>query len=106
MLKVYVCGPYTGNEEENVDEAIFTAEVLSRCYGFAPYIPHLSHYWEMRFPHPYQFWIDLDNQFLPLCDALYRFGGASKGADAEVELATKLNIPVFYDLLDLFVWSR
>jgi hypothetical protein len=49
----------------------------------------------MMFPRPYEFWLELDNQFLPCCAAVLRLPGESSGADKEVELARKLGIPAF-----------
>ena len=101
MKRVYIAAPYSsGDPWQNTCNAIFAAELVSKS-GFAPYIPHLSHFWDHLIPHPYQFWIDLDNAFLPICDAVYRLPGASPGADAEVKLAVKLGIPVFLTLEEL-----
>jgi Domain of unknown function (DUF4406) len=100
--KVYVAGPYTkGDVEENVRNAIKAGNELADK-GFAPFVPHLTHFWEALFPRPYDFWIDLDNQFLPDCDAVLRIPGDSSGADNEVRLAHSLGIPVFFsiDVLD------
>ena len=53
------------------------------------------------FPRPYEFWLDLDNQFLPFCQAVLRLPGPSSGADKEVLFAQEQNIPVFTDIDDL-----
>lgn len=52
----------------------------------------------MAHPRPYEDWIKLDNVWVLSCDALYRFGGESKGADGEVALAKANGIPVFYSI--------
>ena len=49
----------------------------------------------MLFPRPYEFWLELDNEFLPFCSGLLRLPGESSGADKEVQLARTLRIPVF-----------
>lgn len=96
--KVYVAGPYTkGDVAINVRNALEAANVLANL-GFWPFVPHLSHFWHLVFPRPYDFWTGLDNVFLPHCDALLRLEGESKGSDAEVALAESLGIPVFYDI--------
>ncbi len=101
MKKIYIAGPYTkGDVAVNVGNAIAVANRLKDA-GYAPYVPHLTHFWHLLFPRPYEDWLELDNQFLPLCDALLRIPGESKGADAEVELAGKLGIPVFESLIVL-----
>jgi hypothetical protein len=96
MKKIYVAGPYTkGDVAVNVRNAIDMAHRLANL-GYWPFVPHLSHFWHMLRPRPYEFWCELDNVFLPHCDALLRLPGESKGADAEVKLAESLGIPVHY----------
>jgi hypothetical protein len=97
-MKVYVAGPYTkGDVAVNIRTAIVTADQLVNL-GFVPFVPHLTHFWHLVKPRPYEFWCDYDNQFLPCCDAVLRIPGESTGADKEVEYATKLGIPVFYSI--------
>ncbi len=101
QVKVYVAGPYSkGDVAVNVRNAIFAADQLREA-GFAPFLPHLTHFWHLVVPRPYADWLDLDNQFIPCCDALLRMPGESSGADKEVALARSLNIPVFYTQADL-----
>lgn len=112
--KVYVAGPYTkGDVAVNVRNAVQAANELADL-GYMPFLPHLTHFWHILFPRPYEFWCELDNAFLPHCDALLRLPGESKGADAEVALAESLGIPVFLSIADLrktvsstfFAWHR
>jgi hypothetical protein len=92
--KVYIAGPYTkGDVAVNVRNAIEAANRLADI-GYAPFVPHLTHFWHLTFPRPYEFWCELDNAFLPHCDILLRLPGESAGADREVALAHKLRIPV------------
>ena len=101
QMKVYVAGPYSkGDVALNVRSAILVAGQL-RDAGFAPFLPHLTHFWHLVAPRPYEDWLDLDNQFIPCCDALLRIPGESSGADKEVALARSLNIPVFYSQTNL-----
>ena len=98
IARVYVAGPYTnGDVAVNVRKAYEAANRLADL-GFAPFVPHATHFWHMLFPHPYTFWLELDNEFLPCCAAVLRLPGPSKGADAEVQLAESLGLPVFYDI--------
>jgi hypothetical protein len=98
---VYVAGPYSiGDQAENVRKAILMAERLI-AEGFIPFIPHLSHLWQLMSPHKYEFWMELDAHYLLRCDALLRIPGESAGADREVELAKSKWIPVFYNFPDL-----
>ena len=95
-LKVYIAGPYTkGIIEDNVNNAILTAELISQ-YGFTPFIPHLTHYWELLIHHEYDFWIKQDLEWLSACDILLRIEGESAGADAEVQIAKEIGMPVFF----------
>lgn len=102
---VYVAGPYTGNEEENVATALRAATVLLGA-GLYPYVPHLSHYWEAQYAHHYEVWMELDFGWVRRCDAVLRLPGASKGADREVELARSLGLPVFALVSEVIAWSK
>jgi len=100
-IKVYIAGPYSnGDMAINVREAFKTANDLAEL-GFFPFVPHYTHFWHMLFPHPYEFWLSLDEAFLICCDAVYRLKGNSVGADKEIEIAKERNIPVFYNINDL-----
>lgn len=91
---VYLAGPYTaGDTGLHVIRAVKLAEGLYR-EGFMPYVPHLFHLWHLISPHPIEFWYQFDSEMLARCDAVVRLAGESKGADAEVELAIKLDLPV------------
>jgi hypothetical protein len=94
--KVYIAGPYTqGDVAVNVATAIRAASLVADL-GYWPYVPHLSHFWHLVAPRPYEFWCELDRQFLPDCSALIRLPGPSAGADVEVRLAIEHDLPVFY----------
>ena len=98
MIKVYVAGPYSnGDVAVNVNKAFETGNKLAEI-GFAPFIPHYTHFWHIMFPKPYEFWLKLDEEFLTCCDCLYRISGKSNGADLEEEIARKNNMPVFYNI--------
>ncbi len=101
MIKVYIAGPYSkGDVAINVRNAFEIANKLADL-GYAPFVPHSTHFWHMLFPRPYEFWLELDNQFLPTCNAVLRIPGESSGADKEVELANTLSIPVFISIESL-----
>ncbi len=101
IAKIYIAGPYSkGDIAINVRNAFKVANELADL-GFAPFVPHSTHFWHLLFPRSYEFWLELDSQFLPLCDALLRLPGKSNGADKEVELAKTLKIPVFYTIDEL-----
>ena len=66
--------------------------------GIAPYVPHLSHFQHMMWPHDYEVWMAVGLAWLRTCDAILRLPGESPGADREVEVARILEIPVFYSV--------
>lgn len=103
MKKVYVAGPYTlGDVAVNVRNAIIAADVLAD-HGFAPFVPHLSHFWHMHRPRPYADWLAIDLAFLLSCDLVLRLPGESPGADLEVKTAQERNIPVYFDIDTLLI---
>ncbi len=95
---IYMAGPYTHPDQAaNIRRVIKEADrVLDK--GHTPYIPHLTHFWDLMNPKPYEFWLSYDCQMLKRCDALYRMSGESKGADIEMVFAINNNIPVFHSL--------
>lgn len=101
--RVYVAGPITlGDVDENIRQAIAAGKMLLDR-GYAPFVPHLSHFAEplatwMVDPLRYEIWLDLDRSFIAVCDALLRIPGESRGADREVAWAVELGIPVFHTL--------
>src|SRR5215471_2791117 len=99
--RIYVAGPYTkGDVAVNVRNAYEAANRLADL-GFAPFVPHATHFWHILFHRPHEFWLELDREFLPFCEAVLRLPGPSSGADEEVSLAHDLNIPVFENVDDL-----
>ncbi|MFT5723283.1 MAG: hypothetical protein ACI9JN_000392 [Bacteroidia bacterium] len=98
MLKIFISGPYTkGDVAQNVKMSMEVTNQLIDL-GFAPYCPHLTHFLHMNNFQPYEKWLELDIEYMILCDAILRIPGDSAGADKEVELAKKRGILVFYDI--------
>ena len=98
---VYIASPYSeGNKLWNVQYSLLVAEGLIR-YGFLPYTPLLSHYWNEYSEHDYEYWMELDLAWLEQCDIVLRLPGKSHGADREVNRAFELNLPVYYNLRKL-----
>jgi hypothetical protein len=101
MKKIYVAGPYSkGDVTTNVRKAFEAANELANN-GFAPFVPHYTHFWDILFPRSYEFWLQLDEQFLYCCDAVLRIPGESSGADKEVKAAENNSIPVFFSIESL-----
>lgn len=98
MTAVYVAGPYTAPDPcINTRAAILAADKLL-ALGFAPFVPHLSHFWHTMSPKAYETWLSLDLEWLTRSDALLRLPGASRGADIEVAIAEADGIPVFHSI--------
>ena len=100
-IKIFIAAPYT-----LPDPCVNTHRVMSVAnnllnLGYAPFIPHLNHFQHIYHPRPYEDWMDLDAEFLKICDVVWRLPGKSNGADKEVELAKELNIPVVYNIESL-----
>jgi len=93
--RVYIMGPYTkGGQARNVRKAIESADLISDLGGI-PFAPHLCHFWELLYPHDYEFWMEYTFSWLEICDAAYRLPGKSEGADREERRCDELKIPVF-----------
>lgn len=84
----------------NIRNAILVADQLLSM-GHFPFVPHLTAFWHFISPKPWETWLRLDAAFLPVCDAVLRLDGESRGGDTEVALAEKLGIPVYYSLEDI-----
>src|SRR5688572_1208750 len=97
MKTVYLAGPYTKPDPVvNTREAILWGAYLRDAYNVRVFVPHFTHFEHLLAPKPYEHWLKIDLDWLPLCDVLYRMPGESSGADAEVIEAEKQGIPVVY----------
>jgi len=94
-MRVYVAGPYTkGDRSQNVHNAMqATIQLLDA--GHEPWCPTLFHFLDLAFPRPWENWMRLDLAWLPFAEAMVRLPGESEGADREIRLAQKHNIPIF-----------
>lgn len=100
-VKVYIAGPYSkGDVAVNVRNAVLAADKVLAS-GCVPFLPHLTHFWHMICPRPYEEWLALDNQWVDACDCLLRIPGESSGADKEAERMKRLGRPVFHTLEEL-----
>jgi hypothetical protein len=107
-LKIYVAGPYTAPDDDgheaNTQHAI-DAGIRVFEKGHYPYIPHLTHYVDLRARRigaklSWEDYIKWDTPWLKTCDALL-YLGKSKGADLELELARKLKKQIFFSLSEI-----
>ena len=105
-MRVYIAGPYTkGDVAVNVRNAIEAADAVLKA-GHVPFIPHLTHFWHMVCPGPYEQWTKLDLEWLPFCNALIRLPGESSGSDAEVKIAEEQLIPVYYGVAQFIAMTE
>jgi hypothetical protein len=96
--RVYIAGPYTqGDVAVNVRTALEAASRLLDA-GLIPYVPHLTHFWHLLAPRPYEDWLAYDQHWLACCAVVLRLPGASAGAEAEVRQAQALGRPVYTSL--------
>jgi hypothetical protein len=109
IIKVYIASPYTiGDKIENVNRQLDMSHTLLQL-GFAPYTPLLTHFQQIRWQSHEELIMDLDINYLLVCNAILRLKPLdklgieipSKGADLEESTAKLHKIPVFYNLEDL-----
>ena len=100
-MRIYIAGPYTkGDVAVNVRTAILAGnKVLDK--GHVPYIPHLTHFWHFLYPRSWEDWLAIDQEFLRVCNAVWRLPGESTGADEEVKLGYKIKIPIYYSFEEI-----
>jgi len=80
---VYVIGPYSkGEPGRNTIQALHVADRIA-ARGGVPFVPHLSHFWDMVHPHPYEWWMGYVMVWLEKCDLVFRIPGESPGGDKE-----------------------
>lgn len=97
-MRVYIAGPYTqGDPVINVRNAMDAADKLL-VHGIIPFCPHLTMFWHLVHPHCWETWLNYDESWLSLCDAVLRLPGSSIGADREVAYALCHGIQVYDDI--------
>jgi hypothetical protein len=102
---VYLAGPYTNPDPvANTRAAILLGARLRDKYKCRVFVPHFSLFEHMLAPQPYERWLEIDLDWLPHCDVLYRMPGGSSGSDAEVAAARKAGIPVVFDEESFASW--
>jgi len=107
-MRIYVAGPYTATSAKgharNTARAIDAGISLFRK-GHFPYIPHLTHFVDLRAKrtgiklrwHDYIAW---DMPWLEVCDG-FLYLAPSKGADLELERARKLKKRIFLSIAEV-----
>ena len=107
FMHIYVAGPYSGASASEVERNVRTAiaagvEIIRR--GHYPYIPHLTHYVDLVkdtvLRLEWEDHLDWGLAWLDRADALL-YLAPSRGANIELEYATKKNKRVFRSLEDI-----
>lgn len=107
-MRIYVAGPYTAEshsgQETNTLRAI-DAGIAIFQKGHMPYIPHLTHYVDLRAKQiginlEWGDYIEWDMPWLEVCNALL-YLGKSKGADLELRRARDLKKKIFYSVEEI-----
>lgn len=104
-IRVYIAAPYSSNPVEGTRRALYIGDRLL-SHGFIPFIPHLSLFWDLIYPHPVEHWYEYDLEWLRQCHELIRLPGESKGADREVIQALSMGLKVWEGETDGQVLDR
>lgn len=104
-MRIYVAAPLSGTEYEracNVTRAVDAGIRLIQL-GHSPFVPHLSHWLDLRQAEleaglEYEDYMRVDLEWLQASDALL-FLGHSPGADRELAKARQLK-KVIYDTIE------
>ena len=100
-MLVYLATPYTlGDVGQNINNAIKLAEQVVEA-GHTPYIPVWTHFWHIASPHPWEYWMKIDEVIMLRCDCVLRSDGESNGADIEIERAQQSGMPVYFSIKKL-----
>lgn len=106
-MRVYIAGPMatSGEPGPNLHHAARAAWAVIRA-GHSPYVPHLSWIVDAIIVIQRDEWMRQNLEWIEACQALIRLPGTSAGADAEVEFAAGLGIPIFHTVADWREWAR
>lgn len=107
-MKIYVAGPYSApTERERVENTARAMDAGLALYklGHSPYVPHLSHWLDIRarqtsVPMSWEDWMEWDEEWLKSCDALL-YLASSPGADREHDQAVSLGIPIYHSIVSV-----
>jgi hypothetical protein len=101
MASIYIASPYTiGDKLSNVHRQMDVYYILQEA-GCYPYMPLLNHFLDERHPQTELEWLKQDKYWLAKSDYVLRLSGESKGADMEVSWAREMDIPVYFDIVEL-----
>ena len=98
MSIVYVCSPYRGDVERNVEKAIRACKyVVSR--GYLPLAPHLlfPQFMNDNIEEERELAMDFNSKLILKCDAFWVFGDiVTEGMAAEIEIASAAGMLILF----------
>lgn len=95
MKLIFVCSPFAGDTERNLEKARGYCRFVM-AQGHQPLAPHLLYPQFMDDTDPEQRFLGLvfSQKLLVLCDEVWAFGGPSAGMTAEIAAAKNTEKPV------------
>lgn len=107
-MRIYIAGPYSApTEEERLDNtlAAIDAGIAVLLKGHYPYVPHLSHWLDIRAKEigidlRWEDYVRWGEQWVEVADAVLLLGH-SPGADREIEKARNLGKVLFFSLAEI-----
>ena len=92
MPLVYICSPYSGNEEENMERARrYSREALDK--GYIPVTPHI-YLPQFMTEEERELALFIDIVLLSKCSQLWVYGDITEGMAKEITWAENHNMPV------------
>lgn len=96
MQKVFICSPYRGDIEHNIEVARYAGHIAAKT-GYVPVIPHLIYpqFLDDNIPDERILGIQLGAELLKASDMMWLIGSKiTKGMKYELEIAKKMRIPI------------
>lgn len=96
MQKVFICSPYRGDIEHNIEVARYAGHIAA-VTGYVPVIPHLIYpqFLDDNIPDERILGIQLGAELLKASDMMWLIGSKiTKGMKYELEIAKKMRIPI------------
>jgi hypothetical protein len=106
-IRVYVAGPLgTGSDRAaNVARAMEAGVELLKA-GYAPLVPHLTHFIDPHEALGYERWIECDLAWIRAAEFMYFLPGESPGAVRARHFSRDCGIPVVHSIAELDAYTR
>lgn len=110
IKKIYVCSPLRGDIETNIEKAKEYCRFIALKLDAIPVCPHIyfTRFLDDNNEIEREVGMSFGLRLLSECDNVYVFdsNGISEGMKKEIELASKLNIPVAYESSEVFKFVK